>query len=199
MSAEEDARAAKLFLAAVGFAEIKKQCGFRDVRSTRAAVLRGLEAGLDGETAEIQRMAELQRLDAIYHPQFVKALKGDSVAAEKCLRIGEAKQRLLGEPERASGVLAAFDKAVSALRLRDEDGALVASGRAIAQQIDFGVTHLLGADVTKALYLVPQLVNVLKELGATPAARDEVTSGVPQRGEVHDELEAFRRAHSKVG
>ena len=54
------------------------------------------------------------------------------------------------------------------------DKALIESGRTIARQIDFAVDNLSGQDVTKALYLTPHLVNILREMKATPAARTAV-------------------------
>lgn len=51
------------------------------------------------------------------------------------------------------------------------DKALIESGRTIARQIDYAVDHLEGQDVTKALYLMPHLVNILKEMRATPLVR----------------------------
>lgn len=51
------------------------------------------------------------------------------------------------------------------------DDALLQAGRTIAGQIDFAVENLSGQDVTKALYLMPHLVNILREMKATPAAR----------------------------
>jgi hypothetical protein len=51
------------------------------------------------------------------------------------------------------------------------DAALVEAGRKIANEIDFAVDNYSGQERTKALYLVPHLMNVLKEMLATPAAR----------------------------
>lgn len=59
------------------------------------------------------------------------------------------------------------------------DKALVESGRTIARQIDYAVDHLEGQDVTKALYLMPHLVNILKELRATPLVRATPAAGSP--------------------
>lgn len=70
-------------------------------------------------------------------------------------------------------LLKAFDegvKANSALDLK-VDAALIATGRELANQIDYAVAELSGQDVTKALYLTPHLVNILKEMRATPEAR----------------------------
>lgn len=65
----------------------------------------------------------------------------------------------------------AFDESVDACELKPVDSALVAAGRKIADQIDFATEHGEGQEITKALYLTPHLVNILKEMLATPAAR----------------------------
>ncbi|MDK6218218.1 hypothetical protein QP201_27390, partial [Escherichia coli] len=67
----------------------------------------------------------------------------------------------------------AYENTVEALgkEVTDADAAVVHTGRMIAAQIDYAVTHGTGQDGTKALYLVPHLMNVLTTLGATPQAR----------------------------
>lgn len=66
----------------------------------------------------------------------------------------------------------AFDGTVKASKLiRPVDSALVEAGRKIASQIDRTVEFGEGQDVTKALYLVPHMVNILREMLATPASR----------------------------
>ena len=65
-----------------------------------------------------------------------------------------------------------FDRSVDASSLVTEvDAGLVAAGRKIADQIDHATDNLTGQEVTKALYLTPHLVNILREMLATPAAR----------------------------
>ena len=68
----------------------------------------------------------------------------------------------------------AFDETSKACELTDIDAAVVAAGATIARQIDYAIDNLDGQDVTKALYLTPHLMNVLKEMLATPAARAAV-------------------------
>jgi hypothetical protein len=69
----------------------------------------------------------------------------------------------------------AFDSSVKANRqLGPVDDALVEAGRKIAAEIDHAVENLSGGERTKALYLTPHLMNVLKEMLATPAARHAV-------------------------
>lgn len=65
----------------------------------------------------------------------------------------------------------AFEKTAEVAKAQPIDAALVEAGRQIAERVDVAIEHGEGQDVTKALYLVPHLVNILKELHATPAAR----------------------------
>lgn len=65
----------------------------------------------------------------------------------------------------------AYDGTVKACGLTPADGALVEAGRKIADRIDEATDTGEGQEVTKALYLTPHLVNILREMLATPAAR----------------------------
>lgn len=67
----------------------------------------------------------------------------------------------------------AYNETVKANRQADPkvDAALVEAGRAIANEIDFAVDNLEGQERTKALYLMPHLMNILREMHATPEAR----------------------------
>ncbi len=80
-----------------------------------------------------------------------------------------------------TGVRAAFDEAVGALATEAVDSAAVALGRTLADAID-AADDLQGDARTKALYLTPHLMNVLKELLATPAARRDVGGAAPAKG-----------------
>jgi hypothetical protein len=55
--------------------------------------------------------------------------------------------------------------------LLPEDAGLVAAARAVADRIDSAVATESGPELTKALYLVPHVTNLLREMLATPAAR----------------------------
>lgn len=71
-----------------------------------------------------------------------------------------------------------FDTTVKALGLSDVDAAAVALGEVLSDALDDAV-NLEGEARTKALYLTPHLMNVLKELLATPAARKAVRPPAP--------------------
>lgn len=54
------------------------------------------------------------------------------------------------------------------------DAALIAAGRALADQVDAGVAEGEGH---AALYLIPHIMNVLREMYATPKSRREADLG----------------------
>lgn len=66
----------------------------------------------------------------------------------------------------------AVDKSIEINRqLLPEDAGLVAAARAVADRIDDAIATESGAELTKALYLIPHVTNLLREMLATPAAR----------------------------
>lgn len=66
----------------------------------------------------------------------------------------------------------AFEETVTASRLLTPvDASLVEAGRTVAAQIDYAVENCSGVELTKALYLTPHLINILREMMATPQAR----------------------------
>lgn len=84
-----------------------------------------------------------------------------------------------------------FEQTIRASNLtRPVDAALVETGRQIAGQIDFAVENLSGQDLTKALYLAPHLVNILRELLATPASRH--AAGLVEEGSTVSKLATVR-------
>lgn len=85
-------------------------------------------------------------------------------------------------------------------RLRDVDAALVAAGEAICRQVgatladeDASVT-----DKTKALYLLPHLVNILREMEATPRSRTEVEPADQSGGGVSGTAARRKRAAERA-
>ena len=70
-----------------------------------------------------------------------------------------------------SGRIFDAGEALAAGLVTSLDEGLVAAGLAIADRIDEAMASGEGQEITKALYLVPHMMNVLKEALATPAAR----------------------------
>lgn len=93
---------------------------------------------------------------------------------------------------------AAYDASVAASRLlTPTDAALVESGRKIADRIDEATATGEGQEVTKALYLTPHLVNILREMLATPAARK--AAGLDEKEAAGGKLAQLRSVQGKRG
>lgn len=194
MTAESDAKALNLFLAATPIGQIKTTMGYRSTTSAMAAITRALKSARSGKNPDTARSIEIERLDSIYRQIYPLALQQDAKAIDQCLKIGEQRLRLIDAPtKKQKGLLKAYEDSVKALadRLKPEDAALIQSGRMIASQIDYAVTHCTGIEVTKALYLMPHLMNVLRELGATPDARGTVQAAVKEVKPLADEFEEY--------
>ena len=77
-----------------------------------------------------------------------------------------------------AGLLTAFDAAVAGNKQIEAvvDDAVVATGRSIAKAIDdiLADETATATDKTKALYLAPHLVAILRDLLATPMARKQM-------------------------
>lgn len=196
MTAESDAKALNLFLAATPIGQIKTTMGYRSTTSAMAAITRALKSARSGKNPDAARSIEIERLDSIYRQIYPLALQQDAKAIDQCLKIGEQRLRLMDAPTKAQkGLLKAYEDTVKALddRLKPEDSALIQSGRMIASQIDYAVTHGTGIEVTKALYLMPHLMNVLRELGATPDTRGSIANAIQDAKpkQVSDEFEEY--------
>lgn len=84
----------------------------------------------------------------------------------------------------------AFDASVEACGLTERDRALAAAGRKVADRIDEATATGEGQEVTKALYLVPHMMNILREMHATPASR--LAAGIKDEDAVDNKLAAVR-------
>lgn len=206
MDAQKDAKALSLFLAAVPFTRIRDELGYRSTASVEAAITRALKTAQNGKNPDTARQVEIERLDSLYRAIYPLALQGDPKSVDQCVRIGEQRLRLIDAPKKAQkGLLNAYEKTVHGLlsngELKGEDEALIQSGRMIASQIDYAVTHGSGVEVTKALYLMPHLMNVLTEMGATPEARRKMqeAAGELKKESPTDPLTAFKQKSFDTG
>lgn len=180
MAEEKDKRALNLFIGAATLEQIRDQLGYRSITQAEAAIRRALTKTERDRSKFDQRAIEVERIDALYQQAYVKAISKNTEpadalkATETCMKLADQRMRLLGEEGPPSGITAAFESALDALGVTDADLALIEAGRATAKQIDGVLEHGDSLERTKALYLLPHLMNVLKELGATPAARASI-------------------------
>lgn len=128
MTAESDAKALNLFLAATPIGQIKTTMGYRSTTSAMAAITRALKSARSGKNPDTARSIEIERLDSIYRQIYPLALQQDAKAIDQCLKIGEQRLRLMDAPTKAQkGLLKAYEDTVKALddRLKPEDSALI--------------------------------------------------------------------------
>lgn len=191
MAEDKDQKALRLFLGAMSLQEIRTVLNFKTVSSAEAAIRRALAANRKGKDRDTERSAELERIDALYRAAYPQAIRGDLKAIGLCNTLSERRMRILDKPDDGAAITSNYEATVAALDTTEADAAVIASGRAIARQIDYSLQHGTGQEVTKALYLVPHLMNVLRELGATPAARGNIQNAAKEVKPVADELEEY--------
>lgn len=170
--AEKDVPALELRRAGVPVPKIMEQLGFRTRAQCEKAIARAMDAqGLVTDPLAVRR-AELDRLDRLQSGVWAKAARGDVAAIDRVLKLAEMRLRIAGVVEAGLTPLTeAYDKTIDALEVAEQDAALVAFGRRYCEQVDAASGLGDPLAVTKALHLMPHVVNVLRELGATPAAR----------------------------
>nr|DAN91443.1 MAG TPA: hypothetical protein [Caudoviricetes sp.] len=161
----------------IPFTQIRDQLGFKSVTQVRAAVKRMVDARAREVEFRGNRVLDIERLDVMFARAFQKATDKDAdlKAIETCIRLQERRAALVDDPAPAQ-LVAAYERTIEALNLEGEDSALVESGRAVAQQIDYVLAHGTPSERTKSLYLIPHLTNTLRELGATPEARKAIST-----------------------
>lgn len=131
---------------------------------------------------ELSAALEADRLDRLHLAVWPAAQQGDVQAIDRVLKISERREKVLTTPKENDHALrTAFDEsAKTSEELHPgQDAALVAAGRKIADRVDEAVATGEGQELTKALYLVPHMLNVLREMLATPAARALAAKGEP--------------------
>lgn len=174
MTAKRDGQALVMFLGGQALEAIRDRLGMRSVTQAEAAIRRALAADQKQAAKFPQAATEIARIDKMYARTYQMAVGGDLKAVETCLKLS-AERAALMDDGRGAELEAAYDETVKALKLKPEDASVVMNGRTIARQIDWTLEHGTSYERTKALYLMPHLMNVLRELGASPAARNELT------------------------
>jgi hypothetical protein len=171
---------------------IADRLGYANGDEAAAGIHDALDSlGVVTDPALVQRMA-LDRLDRMLQGVWLKAVKGDPAAVDRVMRIEAERVRLAGAAP-STVMTSAFDKTVESLHVTAADESLVASGRRLAEKIDMAAGSADPMAETKALYLVPHLRSVLRELGATPAARAAVKNAKETSGGKLADLRAARR------
>lgn len=167
---KRDQQALQLFMGAAPLEYIRDRLGFKTVTSAQAAVNRAIAVNEKRDARAPLKRLEVERIDAMYQEAWKKAVRGDLKAMDTCLKLSDQRAALLDESTPAELTIA-YESTINALDLGDGDTAAIEAGRAVAKQIDHVLMHGTPYERTKALYLLPHLMKVLTDLGATPAAR----------------------------
>lgn len=134
----------------------------------------------------VSRALEAARLERMHAAIWSQAVGGDLAAVDRVVKISERRDKVLAEPRVNEHRLAtAYEEALATSTSTEQvDGALIEAGRTIAQRVDEALATGDGLEATKTMYLLPHMVNVLRELLATPAARANAGAAVqpPKEG-----------------
>lgn len=179
--------------AGVGFDVISERLGL-----TPKAAKALFDKAIGAYDPEYTTALEADRLDRMHASVWPKALQGDLAAVDRVLKISERRDKVLAVPAPNDHALRkAFDASAetSSQLLEGVDDALLEAGRKIADRVDNAVASGDGQEVTKALYLLPHMVNVLREMLATPASRNAARQAAAN-GE-GGKLAQLRAVHAK--
>jgi hypothetical protein len=146
---------------------------------------------------ETSAALEADRLDRLHLAVWPAAQGGDLAAIDRVLKISERREAVLTDPTPNNHALRdAYDASIeSSTQVQAVDKALVEFGRTIADRVDEAVASGKGQEVTKALYLVPHAVNILREALATPASRH--AAGLVVNDHKEGKLAQLRSVHGK--
>lgn len=131
---ERDRQCLDLRRAGVAFDVIVEQMKYSDVEAAVSAYERALER--TGQMPrDRQKQLELDRLDRLQAILWTKALRGDTAAIDRLIKLGEARGRVAGPDRRVAGPVEA--QTVAELeQLRKSDTALAAVARVLARCVD---------------------------------------------------------------
>ena len=131
--AERQRKALVLRMAGATFQAIADALGYGNRSSATDAITRALRDTTPKELTDEVRRIENERLDRLWGPMYVKALKGDHLAVDRCLRIMVRRAALNGldAPIRVrQAVITKEDIEVAIARIDREAEAFEGSGSA---------------------------------------------------------------------
>jgi hypothetical protein len=177
----------------------------QELRLPEEEIQEAISEALSSVKVEEVRALELDRLDRLQQAIWAAAVGGEWRAVDRAIRLTEIRLRLAGSPDPATPMSEAYEATISELPESGKDQALIEAGRRLVRQIDSAANSGDPLLETKAMYLIPHLVNVLRELRATPAIREELAAiaaaalPAPTVGNELDEFKRRRSAHRQTG
>jgi hypothetical protein len=172
-----------------------------ELKMPEEAVQEAISEALSSVTVEEIRALELDRLDRLQQAIWAGAIGGEIRSVDRAIHLTELRLRLAGSPDPTTSMSDAYEETIQGLPDSGKDQALIEAGRRLVRQIDTAANSGDPVLESKAMFLIPHLVNVLRELRATPAIREELAAiaaaalPAPSVGNELDEFKKRRAAH----
>lgn len=174
MTATKDELKAKVVDLHLAGLPVNKIAEIAGVTVTRAKAL--IREAVNDRVPEValpdETRTEIARLDTMLFGLWPQARRGNVESVDRVLAISERRDRVANPKKNTHALREAFDASITKSKdVKDVDAGLIELGRQYADRIDEAMAHARGEELTKALYLGPHILGVLKEALATPASR----------------------------
>lgn len=154
---------------------IARDLGFKDAAAVDRIVAEALEKDSPADSALSWHALELARLDVMVEHMMEGLENGVRGVERDLLRLLDYRIRLQSARNRGPGrMFAAVTKALGDLTLSDADAAAAQSALDMATMIDVAMSVGTADDQRRAINGMATMRNLLRDIGASPAARDEL-------------------------
>lgn len=189
-------RALELYQAGKPMLHVARDAGYAGVTAATRAIKGVLMKRGVVTDPDLIRLAAMDRLDRLIEAAWDAATDGDLDAIKVAADIEERRLRLLAltQTSERGPIAEAVEKTLEGLKLEPSDAAAVGLLRRLATQLDASATVLDPTVQTKASYMTPHVMNILRELGATPAARAAIKNAKGDESGKSAKLTALRGA-----
>lgn len=173
--AERKAKAVEQRKLGVSPTRIARECGFKDAAAVDRIVADALAKDAPMDSALAWHDLELARLDVAYERLAQAAKDGEKGAERELMKLLDYRIRLQSARQRPHGrMFAAVTAAVADLSLATADEAAKQSALDMATMIDVAMSVGTADDQRRAINAMATMRNLLNDIGASPAARDEL-------------------------
>lgn len=180
--AERKAEALTLRKAGASPGAIAKRLGFKDGATVDRYVAELLAKDMPADSALRWQDLELARVDDLHARLQAKLQNGEKGIERDLMKLMDYRLRLQSSRTRGTGrMVAAVEKAVADLTLTSADEAAKQSALDMALMIDVAISVGTADDQRRAINAMATMRNLLNDLGASPAAREEL-DGIVRSG-----------------
>lgn len=180
--AERKAEALTLRKAGVSPGAIAKRLGFKDGATVDRYVAELLERDMPADSVLRWQDLELARVDDLHARIVDKIQKGATGMERDLMKLMDYRLRLQSSRTRGTGrMVAAVEKAIADLTLTSADEAAKQSALDMALMIDVAISVGTADDQRRAINAMATMRNLLNDLGASPASREEL-DGIVRSG-----------------